>query len=255
MIIWAIADLHLALGIPEKQMDFFGEPWVDYTNKISENWKKCIHEDDLVLIPGDISWAKETDEAKIDLEWIHSLPGTKVILKGNHDYWWASVSKVQKILPPSIHLIQNNVFNKGPVTIGGTRLWDSPEYQFSQFIDYAPNPRAKILEPEKESEKIEADQKIFIKELGRLELSLKQLNPKAHIRIALTHYPPIGADLSPSQVSAILEKHQIQHCIFGHLHNVRKGIDLFGKARGIHYHLTSCDYLQFQPKKIAVIDS
>jgi len=96
MAVWAIADLHLALGIPEKKMDAFGEPWIDYTDKIAQNWNQLIDKDDLVLIPGDISWAMRTEDAKIDLDWIHALPGTKVMLRGNHDHWWSSLSKVEQ---------------------------------------------------------------------------------------------------------------------------------------------------------------
>lgn len=248
MHIWAIADLHLANGIPEKKMDFFGEPWINYTEKIAQNWNKLISNDDLVLIPGDISWAMKPEDAKIDLDYIEALPGKKILLKGNHDYWWSSLAQVKKILPPSIHLIQNNVFNWENVTIGGTRLWDTNEYNFNEWIQFTPNPRAKkLVEGSQDQGETE---RIFEKELARLEMSLKQLDPHAKIRIALTHYPPIGHDLQPSKVSSILEKYQIDHCIFGHLHNIKKGSSLFGEKRGIHYHLVSADYLDFIPKKI-----
>src|ERR1700733_9276880 len=108
MAVWALADLHLALSIPEKSMESFGEPWINYTAKIKDQWLKHIKTDDLVLIPGDISWAMRLEDAAVDLNWIHELPGTKVLIRGNHDYWWTSLSKVERILPPSIHLVQNN---------------------------------------------------------------------------------------------------------------------------------------------------
>src|ERR1700690_1967274 len=110
MAIWAIADLHLAFGTPEKSMEVFGEPWITYTDKIKKNWLELISSEDLVLIHGDISWAMRPEEARIDLEWIHQLPGTKVILRGNHDYWWTSLRQIEKILPPPLHLIQNKAF-------------------------------------------------------------------------------------------------------------------------------------------------
>lgn len=248
MTIWALADLHLAFGVPSKTMDVFGEPWTGYAEKIERNWIANIKDDDLVLIPGDISWAMRTEEAKIDLEWIHKLPGTKVILRGNHDYWWTSLSKVEKVLPASIHLIQNNVFNWKDVSIGGTRLWDTSEFSFSNYIQYQENPRAKQLTDRDDN--ADERERIFQRELGRLELSLKGLSKDAKLRIAMTHYPPISADLLNSRTSQILEKHGVNICVFGHLHNVDQTAKMFGEKNGIKYFLTSCDYLNFVPKKI-----
>jgi predicted phosphohydrolase len=242
MAVWAIADLHLAFGVPSKTMEVFGPEWADYANKIEKNWRELISPDDLVLIPGDISWAMRLEDAAVDLGWIDALPGTKVIIRGNHDYWWGSSSKMSKIMPPSIHFIQNDVFNWNEFTIGGTRLWDTEEYGFGQFIDFQehPNVKEKVFD-------LDEQQRIFDRELERLKLSLKQLDPKANIRIALTHYPPIGADLKPSRASAILEEFKIDVCIFGHLHRLKKDAKMFGEARGIRYLLTSCDYLDFIP--------
>jgi hypothetical protein len=246
MRIWAIGDLHLSFGVANKSMDIFGPNWEDHAKKIGSNWKSTIHPDDLVLVPGDLSWALKVEEAVPDLQWVHELPGTKVMIKGNHDYWWGSLSKITAVLPPSIHLIQNNVFNWKEVTIGGARLWDTPEYAFGKFTEYRENPKAKAKDPE-ELVQEEFSQKLFDKELERLKLSLKGLNPDAKIRIAMTHYPPIGADLQPSRAAQILEQHQIQICVFGHLHNLKVGQPLFGEARGVRYVLSSCDYIHFQP--------
>jgi predicted phosphohydrolase len=244
MTIWAIADLHLAFGVPNKAMDAFGEPWIGYTDKIKKNWIERISPEDLVLIAGDISWGMKLEEAKPDLDWIHHLPGTKVILRGNHDYWWTSLKQIEKILPPSLHLIQNNAFSWQHITIGGARLWDTPEYGFHPYIEYSPNPRSKKMEKEGKSDETE---KIFQRELGRLEMSLREMSKKKGDYIVMTHYPPIGADLAPSQVSSLLEKYKVKACIFGHLHNVKKNTSLFGEARGIKYCLTSADYLNFVP--------
>lgn len=245
MTIWALSDLHLAFGAPDKSMEVFGPEWAGYAEKIEKNWRKTVGPKDLVLIPGDICWAMRLEEALIDLKWIDALPGTKVILRGNHDYWWSSASKLKKVMPPSIHFIQNDVFNWGDATIGGSRLWDSDEYNFNQLVHFQENPRAQT----KELVKAEADDKIFKRELERLKLSLSQLDPKAKIRIALTHYPPIGADLQPSRASEILEEYRIAICVFGHLHSLKKA-PFFGEARGIRYILTSCDYLDFVPLRI-----
>lgn len=246
MAIWALSDPHLSFGAPSKSMEAFGPVWKDYQEKIKTAWCKLVAEDDLVLLPGDISWAMKLEDALIDLKWIDALPGTKLLLKGNHDYWWPSSQKLAKALPPSIHFIYNTAFHWQDVTIGGSRLWDTEEYQFNDYVEYAFNPMAR----EKEVQNEEESEKIFARELERLKLSLSQLKKEAKVRIAMTHYPPIGADLKPSKASKILEDAGIQTCVFGHLHNVRKGTLPFGEARGVRYVFTSCDYIDFTPVKI-----
>lgn len=252
MRIWVIGDLHLSFGVQGKSMDVFGPGWENHAEIIASHWKAMIHPEDLVLIPGDISWAMRIEEAAADLAWIHSLPGTKVMIKGNHDFWWGSLKKVSEVLPPSIHLIQNNAFHWRGVAVGGARLWDTPEYSFGKFIDFRENPRSKASEGDiEEVLQEELSQKIFDRELERLKTSLKQMNADAKIRIAMTHYPPIGADMEPSRASQILEQHQIQICVFGHLHNIKSNCSLFGEARGVRYILASSDYIRHQP--IAVL--
>ena len=244
MTIWAIADLHLSFGVPEKKMDVFGPKWEGHADRIRTHWLNSVAKEDLVLIPGDISWAMKLNEARVDLEWLDALPGTKVMIKGNHDYWWSSISKVKEVLPPSLHAIQNNAFQWENVSIAGTRLWDSDEYNFDSFIEF----RKSLVPPKKEEKRDQ--QKLFNRELERLELSLKSLDQKAPIRIAMTHYPPIGSDLKPSKTDELLKKYRVQICVFGHLHNVKEGVKLFGLKGGIHYYLTSCDFLDFQPLKL-----
>lgn len=247
MTVWALADLHLSFGVPDKEMDVFGPSWSHHHEKIRTQWLELVAPEDLVLIPGDISWALHPEEALSDLAWIDALPGTKVMIRGNHDFWWTSISKIEKIRPPSIHFIQNNVFMWNGIAIGGARLWDTPEYKFSPFIQYADNPRANKLlnvEDPKEAEKI------FERELLRLEMSLKCFPEKTTTRIVMTHYPPISADLTPSRTSALLEKYKATHCLFGHLHNVRPNALPFGTKNGVSYSLTSCDYLDFTPLKV-----
>jgi predicted phosphohydrolase len=242
MSIWALSDLHLAISHPAKDMKVFGPLWEGYMEKIEAHWKACIKECDLVLIPGDICWAMTLEEAKLDLNWIDRLPGTKLILKGNHDYWWASSAKMKIALPPSIHFIYNNAFQWGDVTIGGSRLWDTREYNFVEQIHFQENPREK-----KQPSPLDVEEKIFFKELERLKTSLQCLDPKAALRIALTHYPPIGSDLEPSLASAILESFHVDICVFGHLHSIRKDSLPFGSARGVRYVFASADYLDFRP--------
>lgn len=249
MAVWAIADLHLSFGVPNKKMDVFGPQWIDYTKKIEQNWRASVSPEDLVLIPGDISWALHLVEALPDLQWIDSLPGTKVMIKGNHDFWWNSLSKVKSILPPSCHLIQNDSWMWNGFAIAGTRLWDVPGLNFNTVIDYKAlaDKSAQLTEKDESPE----SQRIFQRELGRLETSLKSMNRQAHQRIVMTHYPPIGFDLQETEVSRMLEKYKIDVCVFGHLHNVKPGMKLFGHRGGVDYYLTACDFLpDFRPLKI-----
>jgi predicted phosphohydrolase len=243
MVIWAIADLHLSFGVKGKSMDIFGEKWKSHALKIEQSWKDLVHSEDLVLIAGDISWAMNLQTVKADFEWLEALPGTKVMIKGNHDYWWSSVSKVRQILPPSCHVIYNDAFLWNDVAVGGSRLWESYEYHFDDYI---------LFEGEKKesASSLEENEKIFIRELQRLETSLKAMSPFAKKKIALTHYPPISADLKDSRVSSLLEHYHIDYCIFGHLHNLKQPL-AFGIKGGVHYILSACDELNFQPQRIS----
>lgn len=244
--IWVLADLHLSIGIPSKDMKVFGSQWVDYMDKIAQAWKHKVHLNDLVLLPGDICWAMKLDEAKINLAWIDQLPGKKVMIRGNHDYWWNSVKKVSQILPSSIDIVHHQkAFDWNGVSIGGTRLWDTDEYRFDSYIDFVENPLVSS-----KAQREEPSAPIFERELSRLKRSLSQMNLQAKLKIAMVHYPPISADLKPSKASKILEEFNIDICVFGHLHNVKKNQNMFGEARGIQYYLTSCDYLDFSPIKI-----
>lgn len=254
MKIWAIADLHLAFGVPSKTMEVFGPGWADYQNKLHAAWIRLIRPEDLVLLAGDISWGIHLEEALVDLQWIDALPGTKVMIKGNHDYWWSSVGKLKKVMPPSIHFIQNNAFEWHGVAIGGARLWDTPEFSYGDYIVYQDNPRVRHKTPEELANQAEEDARIYARELERLKLSLSQLSPKAALRIAMVHYPPIGPDLAPSSASKILEAFNIDICIYGHMHNVKNDSLPPKEARGVKYIFTAGDYLDFVPVEIAVID-
>lgn len=248
--VWAIADLHLSFGTPNKKMDIFGKEWLGWTEKIENHWRELIKPQDLILIAGDISWAMHMEELEPDLAWIDRLPGTKAMIRGNHDYWWKSRSKIEKILPQSIHIIQNDSFQWNDLSIGGARLWDTFEFNFGNYIKTL-EVKDSILFQTSQEEMV-SNEKIFIRELGRLEMSLKQLDPQATYRIVMTHYPPIGADLTSSRASTLLEQYHANICVFGHLHGVDKATlgPFFGNKNGIHYYLTACDYLDFKPLKI-----
>ncbi len=218
--IWAIADLHLAISNPEKDMGLIAPNWKGYMEKIAHNWKERVEDEDLVLIAGDISWAMRPHDAEKDLHWIEHLPGMKIIIRGNHDYWWSSFSKVKKILPPSIQALQHTAISWNEISISGTRLWDR--------ID---------------------DDKIFEREMGRLELACKALDQNASKRIIMTHYPPIDDDLTESRPSFLLEKYRVDILLFGHIHGADPKLT-FGARGGIRYILTSADHLDFCPIQI-----
>lgn len=250
MAIWAIADLHLSFGIAGKEMHVFGPEWVEHDKKIKAHWDANVKPDDLVLIPGDISWAMRLDEAKADLDWIAERPGTKLIIRGNHDYWCAAPTKVRKALPKSIHLVWSDAFLWNDVAICGTRLWDSSEYDFGQFIEMKKPHKEKPTEKPQEEVKAEAES-IFQREVLRLGVALNAMDKNSALKIAMVHYPPISADLQPSIVSDMLEKAGVNICVFGHLHSVRPGQKLFGTKNGVAYHFVACDWLDFKLLKIA----
>jgi uncharacterized protein len=241
MSIWAISDLHLTFSTPEKSMEAFGENWEKYQDKIEKNWKKHILPEDLVLLAGDTSWAMKLEDALIDLRWIDALPGRKLLIKGNHDYWWSSLNKLKKEIPSSLHVIQNDVYLWNDVAIGGARLWASPDIPFDRSFHEIPSTYEEPF-----------DEKIFFRELQRLNISLSQMPKECKVRIAMTHFPPISPEMKVSPVTPILEKFGIQKVVFGHLHNIKneEKRKLFGSFHGIDYFLTSCDYLDFTPLKI-----
>jgi len=242
MKIWAIADLHLAHSVPEKTMEYFGDSWKNYMPRIEEEWKKCVGEDDLVLIAGDITWAMKLEDALIDLAWLDSLPGKKVLSRGNHDYWWPSNAKLKNALPPSISFVNGNAITIDTISICGTRLWDVPGLSFSDIVDYKENPR--------ENKKKEDDVKIYKRELQRLENALRMLDTHAKVRIAMIHYPPTTANLVNTEVTDLIESHGVDICVFGHLHNIFPGKAAFGLKGSTQYYYTAADYLQFIPLKI-----
>lgn len=250
MAVWALADLHLSFGVPNKKMDVFGEVWVNHPQKIETNWRAVVAEDDLVLIAGDISWAKYLEESTPDLEWIASLPGTKVMIRGNHDYWWSAISKVRSHLPPTIHVIQNDSFSwHDEVTIGGARLWDDHDINFDELVDEVDVDCIRPL-TEKDTDLKKAE-KIYTRELQRLESSLRSLNPRAKHRIVMTHYPPIGPRLEPTRASKLLEEYRVDICVFGHIHSMKHHVGhLFGEKNGVKYMMTAGDYLDFHPLKL-----
>ncbi len=210
MKLFAISDPHLSFGVPGKSMDRFGEEWVRHPEKIRENWEKLVGKDDIVVVPGDLSWAKKFDAALADLNWLGELPGTKIILRGNHDIWWPSSSLLEQTLPPSIRFIQNNHVKIGSFIFFGSRLWDTVEYSVFDLIDW--DPQKGSIPGIKSGGDLKEQERIYDRELIRLKLSADSIGGKGigsnavganaaaghemfqnknEIRIGLSHYPPL----------------------------------------------------------------
>ena len=226
--VYAIGDLHLSLSVPNKAMDVFGAHWKDHADRIKEAWQDTVGEDDLVLIPGDVSWAMYLRDAIADLAFIGSLKGSKLLLRGNHDYWWQSVTKVRAALPEGMYALQNDVFRFGDLCICGTRGWTIPES--SHF---------------KES----ADRKLFERELIRLDLSLKAL-PKDARAIGMLHFPPFSESGAPSEFAKKFTAAGVTDVVYGHLHGASHRFAFNGESDGVLYHTVSADFLDFCPKQI-----
>ena len=228
MALYTISDLHLGFNV-EKPMDIFGDKWKDHCSKIKENWLSKITEEDTVLIAGDISWSLREEDSKYDLDWINDLPGKKIISKGNHDYWWGSISKLNAMYE-NTKFLQNNFQVYKEYGICGTRGWTCPG-----------------------GDKYTAkDEKIYKREQIRLRLSLEAAKKSGFEKfIVMLHYPPTNEKFEESGFTEIIKEYNVEKVIYGHLHGpVLLGNLLNGYFQGIEYILTSADYLNFDPKRI-----
>ncbi|MDL2258203.1 metallophosphoesterase [Eubacteriales bacterium OttesenSCG-928-K08] len=226
MRVFSIGDLHLP-GAGDKPMDRFGQNWERHSDQIAANWRENVSPEDIVLLPGDFSWAMHLKDTEQDFAYLEELPGTKVMIRGNHDYWWNSLSKVRAMLPGSVHVIQNDHFSLNNVHVCGTRGWICPGA--SAFG--------------------EDDQKLYDREFARLALSIKGL-PEGGLRLAMLHYPPFNDKWAASGFSEQFEKAKIDIVLYGHLHGRSCRGAFEGIRNGVEYHLVSADHLGFQPKLI-----
>ena len=222
MAIYALSDLHLPLGI-DKPMNVFGAGWENYVERIEYNWKNTVSDEDFVIINGDFSWATYLEESIADFSFIEKLPGTKLLSKGNHDYWWTTLAKLEKFKTEhefsSVHFLQNNAFLCGDAAVCGSRGWISP------------------LDKNFKTE----DKKIYMRELMRLEASLKAAAQLSETIVAALHYPPDDTFVE------LMVRYNVHCCVFGHLHG-RKAAEY----RTIYKNcsLVSADFLKFTPKLI-----
>ena len=227
MALYAIGDLHLCLGAP-KPMDVFGGAWEGYMNKLDEGLS-AVTENDTTVLLGDLSWALSLEEAKADFSYINKIPGRKIILKGNHDYWWSTASKFYKFCEENgfhdMWILNNNHYTYEELAICGTRGW--------------------FFEEEKGKEH---DEKVFKRELIRLEASLKAATdiPK----LVFLHYPPRYKGYICQPILDLFEKYQVRACYYGHLHSASHALAVEGIWDGVDYHLVSADKLGFKPHLI-----
>ena len=233
MRLFAIGDLHLSGADEKKPMDVFGPQWDRHFLRIRENWRSVVREEDAVLIPGDISWAMQLKDAIPDLQAIAALPGRKILIKGNHDYWWNSLAQVRAAAPESLTMLQFDAVDLGPWVVCGTRGW---------MIPTAASP----LGPE--------DEKIYRRETGRLNLALDRAEALAKGKpvVVMLHYPPLLQGERCSAFTQILEKRGVHTAVYGHLHGEGTEAGFHGSWNGVNYHLVSCDSIHFCPKEIPV---
>ncbi|MDX1388327.1 MAG: metallophosphoesterase [Acidobacteriota bacterium] len=228
--LFALADLHLSLS-GAKPMDVFGEAWVDHAARMADAWDGVVGRGDTVLIPGDISWAKNLEEAAPDLAWIGERPGRKILLRGNHDSWWTAVGRVRRALPPGCEALQNDSVRVGDWVVLGARGWVSPE-----------DPTAS---PE--------DERVFRREVERLRLSIADADRRhgrERPRIAMLHYPPWLLDRDPTEVVTMLRDAGVRICVYGHLHGEDHGLAVRGEHGGIRFCFVASDAVGFRPRLI-----
>jgi uncharacterized protein len=231
MSIYAIGDLHFSGTPPTKPMDIFDDKWKDHREKILDSWSSTVHEQDTVILCGDTSWAMDYKTALADdLNAIIALPGEKIILKGNHDYWWTSLKKMENLTENKLRFLQNKFYAVDGVAICGTRGWDLPFME-----DFS-----------------ETDTTILKRECGRLETSLQQAIAEHYSKIIVAlHYPPLYKNMESSALTDIMEKYGVQQCAFGHVHGLDAESVFQGTKNTITYKLVAADYTAFQLVKLA----
>jgi predicted phosphohydrolase len=229
MKIFAIADTHLSGDPPTKPMSIFGPHWEGHWDKIKTSWQQRVTDADTVLLAGDISWAMKLPDALVDLNAIASLPGRKIMIRGNHDYWWQTISKMNKAVNGKIEFLNNNFAVADDWAVCGSRGWLCPE---------DPLFRA-------------SDRPIFERELLRVEASLSAAHSAgfSHI-ILMLHFPPFYAQRSEAGFAALIAKYNVELCIYGHLHSESIKNAVTGTINGTTYHLVACDALAFQVKQL-----
>ncbi len=227
-MLWTIGDLHLSFET-DKPMDIFGPEWAGHTKKLLEGFADVGPEDTTVLC-GDLTWGMDMKSCLADFRFIDALPGRKIILKGNHDYWWSTASAARRFFAENgigtVEILHNNCFFYEDAALCGTRGWMCPNEN--------PAPH---------------DRKIMLREIGRLEASLKTAGERAR-KLVFLHYPPIFGKFYAEGLIEVMERYGVHECYYGHIHGAGRSAAFEGEDRGIRYKLISADHLRFRPIKI-----
>jgi len=223
LAVFTIADLHLSLGA-SKPMDIF-TGWENYEKRIEKNWRETVSEEDTIIIPGDISWAMSLEQGRPDFAFLHSLPGQKVLMKGNHDYWWNTRSKIEGFFKEngfdSLHILHNSFYETEELALAGSRGW---------FFD----------DPQDDS-------KVLLREAGRLRTSITMAKTSGKEVIAFLHYPPVYNQNECEEIMNVLTENDIRRCYYGHIHGEGSKWAVNGLYKGIDFHLIAGDFIGFCP--------
>lgn len=227
-MIYVIGDLHLSFGVENKEMDKFGYKWENHTERLKKDWLEKVKPADTVILAGDFSWANSLEEVKKDFEYISSLPGKKILIKGNHDYWWNTVTKMEAFLKENnfsdIFFLYNNSYEVEDYEIVGTKGWS--EFEVSGY------------------------EKNVLREINRLKLSISSTKTEKD-KIAILHYPPFMGDVDDMyKFTKVLEESNIKKCYYAHLHGFSHNRAIQGMYNGVEYILVSGDYVDFKLQKI-----
>ena len=239
MSLFVISDLHLDVLTNKKSMEVFGDKWRDYTKRIQKNWSAVVNDTDTVIIPGDISWALTLNDSITDLQWINELPGKKILMKGNHDFWWSTVTKMKRFFSENnlttFDILHNNAIETDEYILAGSRGW---------FVD-------KTIQPQK-SVTVDYD-KILNREQIHLRMSLNEAKTLQETTnkeiIVFFHFPPIWGDFKCDELLNILKEYNISRVYFGHIHGSYNHSDYF-EDDGIRFRMISADFIDFIPQII-----
>ena len=230
MKVYAISDLHLS-GMADKPMNVFGPDWEGHFEKIKRDWQEKVAEEDIVLIGGDTSWGMKLEEGMFDLNSLVDLPGEKVFVRGNHDYWWSAITRLRDKAPPRFHFLQNDCVKLGKFIIAGSRGWISPGS--ADFTEH--------------------DKALYLREAERFKLAFRQVKKvreEGDTLIVLIHFPPMGVKKEDTLFTELFEENGADKVVFGHLHGAGY-FPLRCEKAGIEYFLTSCDKTKFSLTEIA----
>ena len=231
-------------------MDIFGPAWVNHPEKLRENWDAVVTDADIVLLPGDLSWAMRLPEAKPDLDFVAERPGRKILIRGNHDYWWRreATSRIQREVDRNMFFLQGTSVMIGDVGVAGTRGW-RVDWETEGRGDKATGGRSEWENGGMGEREKPQSEKVFARELSYLERGLQSIPESARLRIAMLHFPPFDEQLRPNEFAELLAKHSVDILVYGHVHR-GLGNWLEGDVNGVRYHMVSADVVDFTPRLI-----